>query len=489
MTPWLKYNENLWNSQPALIFIEEHNYIYEVFTNYIVISHKNLFSLIHYIEENLRPYRNDIFTAYKEQSQDIKNLYGKIALLKNIMEKYDDRRYYFFIYNNFYNHNLIHENNYVLTHNAYENHNSHNSILISYWPKKAYESESLPHFHHQDAIKIYHQNYEVGNNQKFYFWNHIIEMVKLLALNFSIDDLKNHQKKLKGYGIDWICTKEHHKNYHELLQQLTGLSITPMVYNIFAWISCDQELDHLTTLRDDQYHSTTLLWKLIEAPILIEGPCPNPRDSFRENLFFQWSCSKKNYYYHKRKFIHKHQSNLQAIKSKNPGIFFHWPWQYFHSKTMDYPLEAIIKLHINKLWFQSIVGLDSCNSPSPSTITIKDYGWKCHQMPLDPWILSTNYLKDSIMLKIPIHHCYWTKHQGVSHLIIRIQEYNILSINLLIFMAKKQMKNDEISGNVYVVNYDNLIIEKLPVSLSGFFLLNILEEKFHKFFDDKIQGS
>jgi hypothetical protein len=89
-------------------------------------------------------------------------------------------------------------------------------------------------------------------------------------------------------------------------------------------------------------------------------------------------------------------------------------------------------------------------------------------------------------LKIAINNCYWSKIQGVSHLIIRVREYNVFLINLLIFMVKKQMKNDEMSPTVYIVNEQNITIEKTQFSLSGFFLLNIIEDKLHKFFEDKI---
>ena len=483
MTPWLKYNEKLWNSYPALIFIEEYNYIYEVYDNYIVISHKNLFSLINYIEENLSDHRNEIFNLYQQQTQDINHLPSRIAILKNIMETYDHRKYYFFIYNNFYNNNFINDDNIILTHN--NGYKDGHIILISHLTEKDYKYDTVDYFHNIDAIKIYHQNYEVNNNQKFYFWNHLMEMVKLLSINFSMDNLKNHREKLASYNIIFNYTQTT-TQYHQLLNNFSGFAQDSLYKKIFPWVLSDNELDHLITLRDDQYNGTTLWWKLIEEPILIEGSQGNPRDGYKENLLLQWSCSKKNYYYYKQKFIYKHQSNLSKIKSQDPGIFHHLPWQYFKCKTLDYCMEEIVVLNTNKLWFQSVIGWQFIPDESPNEIIVQDYNWKGFKLPLEPWVLSTHYLKDFIGLKIAIDNCYWSKIQGVSHLIIRVKEYNVFLINLLIFIVKKQMKNDDMSPTVYIVNEDNIIIEKTQFSLSGFFLLNIIEEKFHRFFGDKM---
>ena len=468
MTPWILQNKFLWQ-QPCLIIIEENNYFYEEYENFVVIGY-NFFSFIEYIHNHLSSMAHIILNKYQSYSGP-----NKIIYLKKLMASYDNKIYYFFITKNFYNHELIQEKDYILTlkNNFIEGKNI--IYCDDYHQNNSYEI--LPYFHKIHGITI-SNSYELPNNNRFYFWNHIINYIKLKKLSI-VNDTEIFLKSC-GYFDGTIDSND----YPIMMDQLRNqLFIDNAFYNkihyFYPWILGDEELNALVTLRDDHYQYSSLLWKNMETPIIIEGNSPEIYKNTKEYSALGWSLSNKIYYYHKKKIVYKNQTNLHQLLSKNIK-HYSLPWDLFNSTSLQYNLENIINIENNSLWFRSILKNNDTSLTYPETITIKEYGWIGYYLPLDPWIIQSHYHHLFIKIIINIGGCYYVKNKNYTGILIKNNDESI--INILIFIIKKSMKNDELDPIIYIFNDDYEIIDTYSWNMAGYFVINTIEDKIHRFF-------
>lgn len=457
MTPWIKKQVHLWQL-PALIFVDEYNFLYEDYGPIIVISHKNLFSIIQYIENHFTSIRNIILEEYIQITENIRDLSLKIITLKKILQKHDHRTYYFF---NCFNDALREDHNIIEIPQGYR--------LNSGTYKK------LPHFHNTQAMKIYY-HYQINNDPQWYFWDWIIEICKLWSINQNIEELIT---KLKKYNITFDSYKLDSLDpmaisYPHILSGFQGQ--VHQYSHFWPWIQDDTTLNHLLTINGSQINGYSLLWKSVKGPILLEGNGPEPQGVIKD--FIYYSTSDLIYYGQKKSLIAMGNTNWNQLIQSSHGLN-PLPWRLFHSKTMEYDLNHIINLNIYGLWLESILGY-KYEKNNVSFFLIKSCNWSCYGLPLEPWVININHDLRWMTLKIPLDGCFWTKNNGVTTLVVMAS--NPLIINLLIFFAKKQMKNEEIDNTVVVVNGNYEIINKVSVSLAGYFLMNMVEERFHRLF-------
>ena len=237
----------------------------------------------------------------------------------------------------------------------------------------------------------------------------------------------------------------------------------------------DTELNHCNTLIFDQYHGHSLLWKSFKGSLLIEGRGSQPQSM--EKTFIGYGVDCKIYYYQKKAMVHKYETNWSSLVNKsirNPMAY-----HSFKNHRVIYGLEEIIHWNIYNIWLRTVVKFKYIQPQQPSFFIMKN-GWKAYEIPMDPWIINGCHGNETITLEVPLKNIYWTTVGGVHHLIITNKD--VFMGQLLMFIVKKSTKSHEFSDVVYIVSQDYEIIDRWTFSLSGYFLMNRLEEKFHQFF-------
>lgn len=499
MTPWLLAHEHLWNSSPSVIFIEENNFFYKEYNNYTIISCNNLFSMINYIQNHLKPYENNILQQYQEKTFN-GSLNYKLLTLKNLMEQYDNKKYYFFLGKNLYkNYEIIHNDNYVLRLKNWPQNPQWNTILCeNYYNNNQWKI--LPYFHQTSGVNIhiYHQD---NNNKNFYFLNHLINLIKFIHNQLEPSQWNSSLKLLNSY---WL------KNSLELPLNITTFDLHSIInnliiyyknniheeYTIFLnyliqyhqWFIDITEINHLNSFNNQDYNYITLLWNNIQEPIIIQG-LNHPEKNNLEQTIVHWSTSKNIYYYYKKKFVHMNQTNFNSLI----GSYHHQynlPWHQFTSKEITYNLLDFFNVEIQSLWLRSIVNYNSIKINNKDNIMIDEMGWNCYNIPLEPLIINSNYNKLFISLNVELNGLYFTKTKENSFLIIKTENNNsnfyTFKCHLLSFIIKKQLKNQEFHNNIYIIDENNQIINVLTQSMTGYFIIHIMEKKIHYFFNDLI---
>jgi hypothetical protein len=468
MTPWILQNKFLWN-EPSLIIIEESNYFYEEYGNFIVIGY-NFFSFVNYIQNHLTHGELSILENYKQY-----NGANKLVYLKNLMESHDDRIYYFFITKNSYNYDLLNDNNFILTLKNYAI-DGKNIIYCNDYCSNNKSYGILPYFHKTSAIII--GNSPDINNNNFYFWDHVVNFIKLKNIQLE----NNSWNFLKEYGFCDGVIEGH--DYSSLIFSLSNVffmdnEFYKKIKKFYPWITGDEELNLLKTLRDDHYQYHTLLWKIIEDPIIIEGNNPQIKPKTKEDYALGWSLSKKNYYIQKKKIIQKNQTNINEFVApkllSNP-----LPWDLFQSNTIQYNLDNIINVKKNSLWLRCLLNYNDPMTVYPETIIFKENGWTGYLIPLENWLIHSHYNHLFVKIMVAIGGCYYVKNKKNTCIFIKKRPSS--TINLLIFIVKKYMKNDELDPIIYVFDDNNEIIETHQWTMAGYFIINQIEDQVHQIF-------
>jgi hypothetical protein len=183
--------------------------------------------------------------------------------------------------------------------------------------------------------------------------------------------------------------------------------------------------------------------------------------------------------------VHKNQTNFSSLingsKNKMPNGL-HFPWNQWKSSNIKIDLEDFLAMGLGEMWLKTYGKNPIILKNYDTNIIIKNTGWFCHKINLDPWIIISQWQDLTLKIEIVINQCYLTNHNGSMTLIIKNPSNNGAINHITSFIVKKQNKNSDYNSIIYIIDDNNCIINKISWSFSGYFFINSLDQYFHQFF-------